>query len=250
MEFDKLCVEEVRSVMRYRPSARRWDAAGHTEHIVGIQITGSARHDFADRSFVIPEGAVYFLNAREDYHVEVYEVGEAFSIHFTTREHIDTGSFCIPLSNVDPLLSVLEKAEIAKNTEDSLLLASLVYRFCAELWRARCKSYIPKDARMLFAKEYIDLHFKEGDCMERAIAQSGVGARRFRTLFQNSFGVTPNRYVVFRRTEHAKALFSTHCLSVTDVAELCGFSDVYYFSKVFKSETGLSPSEWRARERH
>lgn len=36
-------------------------------------------------------------------------------------------------------------------------------------------------------------------------------------------------------------------LSVSQIADLCGFRDIYYFSKVFKNETGLTPLQWRKK---
>jgi len=57
--------------------------------------------------------------------------------------------------------------------------------------------------------------------------------------------MTPNRYLVTRKVEYAKKLLLSKELSVTAVAELCGFSDVYYFSKVFRKETGIAPSLYR-----
>ena len=35
-------------------------------------------------------------------------------------------------------------------------------------------------------------------------------------------------------------------LSLGEIAELSGFSDRYYFSKLFKKETGITPSQYRA----
>ncbi|MBO4594899.1 MAG: AraC family transcriptional regulator, partial [Clostridia bacterium] len=41
----------------------------------------------------------------------------------------------------------------------------------------------------------------------------------------------------------AQTLLKLKYLSVTEIAEICGFSDVYYFCKVFKSKVGLSPGK-------
>ena len=113
------------------------------------------------------------------------------------------------------------------------------------LWQISCRRYAGKDGRVAVAMDYIDSHFTEHDCLARAIADSGITARRFGDIFKNTVGITPNRYLVSRRIERAKELLSVEGLSVGDVAEICGFSDVYYFSKVFKSETGVAPSKWK-----
>ena len=50
------------------------------------------------------------------------------------------------------------------------------------------------------------------------------------------------------RIERAKQLFSTTTLSVADISEAVGFAAVSGFSRSFKAVTGVSPSEYRARQ--
>ena len=244
MRLEELRVREILGVVRYNSAARRWNAVNRADHIVGIKLSGSANHTFSDRSFVISKDCVYFINQRDDYRVEVYEPGESFSIHFTTDEEIETESFCVPAAHAGRMLSILQKSEIASDVGDELSLLSLLYRFCAELMRSRDREASYVDPRICEARQYMDLHFREDGCMREAIAGSGVGERRFGTLFKNAYDVTPAKYITLRRIENAKRLLSTKSLSVCEIATLCGFSDVYYFSKVFKAETGVPPSRF------
>ncbi len=97
---------------------------------------------------------------------------------------------------------------------------------------------------MTNAKSYIDMHFNESDCFDQVILKSGLTARSFGDLFKKNFHITPNKYIIFCKVEYAKALLSTQEFSIANVAEICGFSDVYYFSKTFKNYTGTNPSKW------
>ena len=56
-------------------------------------------------------------------------------------------------------------------------------------------------------------------------------------------GMAPNDFIREMRMKQAKALLEEGSLSVTDVAVACGFSDVRYFSTVFKKYYGVSPSK-------
>jgi AraC-like DNA-binding protein len=96
-----------------------------------------------------------------------------------------------------------------------------------------------------FMWEIIDTNFKDADCLRSAIDKCGLSSRRFGDLFNGAFGTTPNKYLILRRIENAKSMLETQGLTVSEVAELCGFSDVYYFSKVFKQVCGVSPSKWK-----
>lgn len=61
-------------------------------------------------------------------------------------------------------------------------------------------------------------------------------------LFAQSVGMTPGRFLKLQKIEHAKKLLTLPDMTVTLCAELCGFSNANYFSKVFHRETGVLPS--------
>ena len=111
MTFDNLRIKEVQAVLRYRPHTKKWSAKNRKNHFIGIQLQGSANHEFNDHSFVLSRNCVYFFNQRESYNVEISEPTEAFSIHFTTYEDIETESFCVPIENADKFVVLLQKAE-------------------------------------------------------------------------------------------------------------------------------------------
>lgn len=245
MEFQNMHIKDIRCVVHYSPKIRQWSAKNRKEHIMGIMLRGSALHDFGYQNFIMENNCVYFLNQKDDFDVQSYEPGESISVHFTTYEEIETDSFCIGISNPDTVLSILQKAEAKSSTDEMLSLRSLVYQLCAELQHIRKKAYSPEDKRVAVAKDYLDAHFRESGCLAQAIAATGLTARRFGELFRNRYQTTPNRYILFRKVEYAKNILLLGNLSVAEVAELSGFSDVYYFSKVFKNETGITPSAFR-----
>ncbi|MBQ8510062.1 MAG: helix-turn-helix transcriptional regulator [Clostridia bacterium] len=69
----------------------------------------------------------------------------------------------------------------------------------------------------------------------------------FNSLFKRSTGMTPLEYLTHKRIENAKNLLlqrgEINC-TVGSIAEMCGYDDIYYFSRVFKKITGLSPLNW------
>ena len=244
MKFTDFKVKEVVGVVHYSPKIKSWTARNRKEHIVGIQLSGSAIHTFANQKFTISDSCIYFLNKKDDYDVEVIEPTDAFSIHFTAYEDIDTDSFCLSVPNPQSFVSILQKAEISKLSGNELTLLSMLYLFCAEVERAREKSYSRKDGRIIEAKKYIDGHFREKSCITEAIRISGISERRFHTLYKNAYGVTAGKYILNLKVELAKNLLSVGAPSVSEIADLCGFFDIYHFSKVFKNATGVSPTKY------
>ncbi|MBO5223285.1 MAG: helix-turn-helix transcriptional regulator, partial [Clostridia bacterium] len=64
-------------------------------------------------------------------------------------------------------------------------------------------------------------------------------------LFKKYKGETVSKYIENLRINYAKELLSTRNLSITAIAQKCGFSDYNYFSLRFKKFTGKTPSEYR-----
>ena len=63
-------------------------------------------------------------------------------------------------------------------------------------------------------------------------------------LFSRHVGISPGRCLKKRRMEYAKELLTQTDLPVSLVAELTGFAEANYFSKAFRKENGMSPSEY------
>ena len=64
--------------------------------------------------------------------------------------------------------------------------------------------------------------------------------RRFKEIIgDNIFS-----YLLKSRINQAKVLLYTKKISVSQAAEMTGFCNVYHFSKMFKKETGKTPSEY------
>ena len=69
-------------------------------------------------------------------------------------------------------------------------------------------------------------------------------------LFKRQKGVSPNEYVTKYRIEKAKKLIEeNNDLRIKDIADAVGFKESYYFSKTFKRETGMWPTEYSARDK-
>ncbi len=76
---------------------------------------------------------------------------------------------------------------------------------------------------------------------------AGLSKKYFRTFFKDMTQLTPIQYLMQYRIEQATKKLLTSNLSITKIAELCGFNNVSYFIKTFKAFRGISPAEYRKR---
>ncbi len=68
-----------------------------------------------------------------------------------------------------------------------------------------------------------------------------------RKKFKEQVGMTPTEYLTHLRIDYAKQLLSQKKLlnvSIATIAEMCGYYDEHYFSRVFRAKTGMSPREY------
>jgi len=75
----------------------------------------------------------------------------------------------------------------------------------------------------------------------------GAGKARFYEAFKSYTGMTPYQYFIHLKINRAKELLGSEGASVKEAAFRLGFDDPYYFSRLFRRKTGLSPSAWAYR---
>ena len=63
--------------------------------------------------------------------------------------------------------------------------------------------------------------------------------------FKKEVGVSISEYLHTERIERAKSYLTKSNLTVIEIAEKCGFSEIGYFNRLFKSKTGKTPTEYR-----
>lgn len=92
--------------------------------------------------------------------------------------------------------------------------------------------------------EYIHLHYSEkiflSDIADVLNYSESLLSKRFRRVTQMTFNEYLNRFRIQKSIEYMKK--GTYGL--TEISDICGFSDYKYFSTVFKKYTGYTPSQF------
>lgn len=79
--------------------------------------------------------------------------------------------------------------------------------------------------------------------------KAGVSYAHFRRLFQQHSGLAPKAFLIQNRFNQAVNYLQKSDLRISEIAELAGWSDVYFFSKQFKKRFGMPPMQFRRRSR-
>ena len=80
--------------------------------------------------------------------------------------------------------------------------------------------------------------------------KSGLSVRTLQRRFKKQIGCSIQSLITICRIGFARQLLQNTFLSVAEIATRCCFKNVAYFSKTFKQETGISPNEFRKKNRN
>lgn len=138
------------------------------------------------------------------------------------------------------LIPVIER--IANESEGRLVRRQMVHGYCQLVKNYKQKKYSPLVQKIIAC---IDTDLCADLSLNSLSDHLGVNASYLSALFSRETGMTLTNYVNVQRVEHAKKLLLNTTLPIKTIASQCGFTDVYYFSKLFKRIVQCTPKNFR-----
>ncbi len=99
------------------------------------------------------------------------------------------------------------------------------------------------------AKAYIEEHLSEKLALADVAEYLSISSGHLSNTFKKFTGVTISDYIATMKIDRAKELIHTHKYLMYEISDMLGFENPYYFSKVFKKVTGISPREYENMNR-
>lgn len=121
----------------------------------------------------------------------------------------------------------------------NMLVTEILYKLVSSDLPYKNTPHIKKLER---ARMVIQENFRNDLSVEELARSVGMSNSYFRRLFLEVYGYSPMQYIVNLRIENAQDLLLSQEVNVTEAAQLSGFNDIYYFSRLFKKKTGITPS--------
>jgi len=103
--------------------------------------------------------------------------------------------------------------------------------------------------RIVRAKAALLTHPDSRADLESLASDLGMSYSQFRATFKHQTGFSPRAFENRIKLNRARDLLLRRGLTVGETADALGYSSVYYFSRAFKKEFGLSPRLWLQRHR-
>jgi AraC-like DNA-binding protein len=97
------------------------------------------------------------------------------------------------------------------------------------------------------ARQRILENFDTALDMEELARSSGAGSSQFYRTFRKHTGLSPLKFLITTRLNASLRLLADPNVSVTEAAHYVGYTDEYYFSRLFKKQMGITPTEYASR---
>ena len=107
-----------------------------------------------------------------------------------------------------------------------------------------------EEAFIIRFNKIVSEHLGDPDLDQQLICRElGVSRALLYNKMKAIAGTGAKEYITRIRIEKAKKLMENPSLSIADIAEMTGFTSQSYFSTAFKSQTGLTPSQYRQKDK-
>ena len=218
-----------------------------TDHGLSFCISGQITYSHKGKEFVSSPGNAVYLPMGATYHSQTDRTGLFPLINFQCQNPLSDTIMVIPLQSPETYLTDFDQLKKSYLLPHGKLHSmELFYGILAKL----SAETHAKQATLAPIVRYLEDNIHDSSLTNATLAAHlSYSEVYFRKLFTSVYGCTPHRYIMNLRIRRAKQLLADGILSVTAIAEQCGFSSVYHLSRAFKQTVGISPSEYSQNNR-
>ena len=192
-----------------------------------------------NNAVILPKGGAYSLYGDKE--------GLFPVVNFMCENYNSDEIAVFPLENPKACVKDFETIRnLMLNKENRLKVYSVFYELLSKVFSLDASVHTTMRSAILHIEENIS----DPDLSNEEIAaKMGISEVYLRKLFATHQKTTPKQYILDMRIRKAKQLLVDTPLTITAIAEECGFSSLYHFCRAFKLRTGTTPSEYAAKNR-
>jgi len=205
--------------------------------------TAKGRQTISDISHmvILPKGC--------DYEWQCTQAGHFSIIEFACESIFDV-PMGFPVKNGERFLKMFQELEYKRNLRRPMYEQESirdVYTILLQMAQNTEERYVSGDKRQKLAPvlTHISQNYGEHISNDMLARIAGMSTVYFRKLFTEEMGLAPMQYVKQLRIEKAKEILGSDYGTLTDVALLLGYSSLYDFSRDFKKNVGVPPSQYK-----
>lgn len=244
------------------PKLPTWRPKGRIDYQILYIAAGKVHFYFKENEdTTVPAGNIVLYRPKEmqRYIYYLQDQTEVYWVHFTgsqvkqlLKEHGFPSVGHIIYSGTSPIYQMIFRQMIQEmqlcRPHYEELLSSLLLQLFIQIERNSDNNKIMNSFaqnEIEYATNYFNEHYNENINIAEYAASRNMSTSWFIRNFKLYNKTTPLNYILSIRIANAQNLLETTKYNITEIAAITGYDNPLYFSRLFKKQTGLSPSEYR-----
>ena len=250
------CAVSLQGVFRLkRQSFHHESINGRAYDTLSVRTEGSADFFSSGKTLTVCAGDVLYIPEKAHYTQKTQ--GETiYAVHFVSYNSQFGNLEVMTPTDPQQVLQLLERMwlewegrKTGYQYRATALLYSLLELLSGQKHEEKVRTAAPDD-KLSKALRYMYKNFRDPELTVAKLAEiASYSEVYFRELFFRAFGVPPKKYVGSLRLEYATQLLSSGLYGVQETALLSGFENPKYFSAAFRKKYGISPKEYRQKQK-
>lgn len=245
-----------------KPILPTWRPRGRLDYQLLYIASGKAHFHFDDKEQVVTAGHMVLYRPKEPQKYEYYgeDQTEVYWVHFTggNVKNVLRSYGLTDDKRVFYCGSGLDYQNLFRTMINELQMCKVNYAEMLEMYlrqifimlqRYFLNSLKTDNAHVVEeinkATLYFNEHYSEDISIDEYAQNNHVSVSWFIRNFKQCTGSTPMQYILSKRIYNAEILLHDSTYNVTEIAEIVGYDNPLYFSRIFKKVKGISPSEYR-----
>ena len=237
-----------------RPQGFTFSKGDQDYYIVAMILGGSAQYRVNKNAFTVQKGDVLFFRKGTHYTAKV--ISEEPWEHIVVAFRIDGEIGDFPAEGATKVSHSNRFAEMFGQACSvwsgcgfgyKLQTKAIIHQILFSLMQENVSYMVGTDTVLQAMKnvsDYMEQNYREKISVQELAERSGYSASHFARVFSKVYNTSPIQHLNQIRIMHAKNLLRTGQYTLDQIAQECGFSNVYYFSRCFKQITGITPAKW------
>ncbi|MDO4308125.1 MAG: AraC family transcriptional regulator [Eubacteriales bacterium] len=258
-----LYLQEIGSLVANRPHVSR--RSNLESYLFFVVLEGAGELIYGDDTFYLKAGDCVFLNCYEKTYAHSTDPKDLWSlswIHFNgmtlpaiyEKYRSRGGKTVFHPSSLEKFSELHKKLFQTASSTDYIRdmkvnagLNELLTLLMNESWNPEEVNGKKQKRDMLPIKRYLDEHYNEKIVLDKLASVFYINKFYMTRIFKEQFGISINSYLQQVRITHAKQMLRFTDATLENIGVTCGIGEPNYFSRMFKSVEGITPSEYRKR---
>jgi AraC family transcriptional regulator of arabinose operon len=235
--------------------------AGRKDYQLLYFINGKGKFIQGNSCYTVSEGEIfiYYPNEPQYYEYNLKDLPNLYWVHFTGNnipdilDQLNLSTFRLHRVLVKDVYhtlldKIIRELQLKRNHFDTLAntyfyeLLTLMSRSVIENTQQQHTWQYEQVERAI---QIFHTEFKNPFSLSDYAKQCNMSVSWFARIFRQQTGLSPQQYLINVRINKAKELLVSSSYNISEIAEIIGYQNPLYFSRIFNKYIGCSPSEYR-----